>query len=86
MEKNKLTNNDLKNNKYDMRTLEENIDNLELDVILSTQTLTIDFIVDFILDENNQKTTKEKDIDLHTILCDQPHISKEELFKRFNLT
>ena len=38
MEKNKLTNNDLKNNKYDMRTLEENIYNLELDVILSTQT------------------------------------------------
>tara|TARA_B100000524_G_scaffold16219_1_gene8671 strand:+ start:6869 stop:7135 length:267 start_codon:yes stop_codon:yes gene_type:complete len=86
VKKYKLTNNDLKNNQYDMKILEENIDNLELDVILSTQTLTLDFIVNFILDEKNQKTTKEKDIDLQTILCDQPHISKEDLLKRFNMT
>ena len=81
-----LTNNDLKNNKYDIKVLEKNINNLELDVILTTQTLTLDFIVEFILDEKYQKTTKEKEIDLYTILNDQPHISKEELFRRLNLS
>lgn len=84
--KHELTNNDLKNNKYDIKILEENINNLELDVILTTQTLTLDFIVDFILNEKYQETIKEKDIDLYTILNDQPHISKEELFKRLNLS
>tara|TARA_E500000178_G_C16702929_1_gene609048 strand:- start:430 stop:699 length:270 start_codon:yes stop_codon:yes gene_type:complete len=83
----KLTNNDLLNNinTFDMDILEKNIENLELDIILSTQKLTTDFIINFILNEKYQKTTKEKEIDFYTILNDQPHISKEELLNKINL-
>ena len=76
-----ITNSDLRREQYDMETLERNIQNLELDVILITQRLTMEFIGDVICDENNQITVAEKDIDLYTILHDQPHINKEEFIR-----
>ena len=69
-----------------MDILEKNIENLELDIILSTQKLTTDFIINFILNEKYKKTTKEKEIDFYTILNDQPHISKKELVNKINLS
>ena len=68
-----------------MDILEKNIENLKLDIILSTQKLTTDFIINFILNEKYKKTTKEKEIDFYNILNDQPHISKEELLNKINL-
>ena len=78
----KLTCSDLLNNKnkYSLRELEENINNLQIKIILNTQTLDADFCAKYILDE--KRCTCEEDvwlIDIGYVLEKQPHITREEL-------
>ena len=78
-----ISNFDLKKNEnfYDKKILIKNINNLSLDVILSTQKLDLDFIVNYILNEKYQETSHEQDIDILTVLKLQPHIKREELLQ-----
>ena len=67
-------------NKYSLRELEENINNLQIKIILNTQTLDADFCAKYILDE--KRCTCEEDlwlIDIGYVLEKQPHITREEL-------
>lgn len=74
-----VTNEDLRHNKYDIPTLEANIDNFDLRTLLYTQHLTSSFCVKYILSEEYSSCVED------TYLCDgdvlhhQPHITKEEL-------
>jgi hypothetical protein len=70
---------DLYNNKYDRKTLKENIYSLHLIDILKTQILDITFIVRYILCDSYQLTYEEKNIDIDMVLKFQPHIQREKL-------
>ena len=49
-----ISNQDLEKNKYNSSTLINNISRLDMDTILKTQTLELDFVVNYILNENYQ--------------------------------
>ena len=67
-----------------METLKNNINHLDLISILNTQELTVDFCVDFILNERYQVSSEEKNIDLLIVLNKQPHLNSKELFKKLS--
>ena len=70
---------DLYNNKYDRKSLKENIYELKLIDILKTQTLDISFIVCYILSDLYQLHEDDKKITINTVLKYQNHINKNEL-------
>jgi hypothetical protein len=70
---------DLYNNKYDRKTLKENIYSLHLTDILKTQILDITFIVRYILCDLYQLIDEDKNIDIDVVLKFQPHIQREKL-------
>ena len=83
-----ISNFDLKKyeNFYSKKVLIKNINNISLDVILSTQKLDLDFIVNYILDEKFQISSNEKNIDILTVLEEQPHINREDLLQAIKLS
>lgn len=70
---------DLYNNKYDRKTLKENIYSLKLMDILKTQILDVTFIVRYILSDLYQIHETDMNISVEDVLKYQPHIDKEEL-------
>lgn len=72
---------DLYNNKYNRKTLKENIYAVKLINILKTQTLDITFVVRYILNYNYQLLDEDKNINIDTVMRYQPHINKMELVK-----
>ena len=75
---------DLYNNKYDRKTLKENIYAVKLMDILKTQTLDITFIVRYILSDLYQIHEDDKVISMYTVLSYQKHINKKELIEAIN--
>jgi len=71
---------DLYKNKYDRKTLKENIYDVKLMDILITQTIDISFAVRYILNCKYQLTDDDKQIDTSTILKYQQHINKNDLY------
>jgi len=76
-----LTNDKLYKNEYEMETLIENIEYLNLNVILTTQKLTIPFCVKYIMNSRYQTEQDEKDITLSDIIEKQPNLKKTELIQ-----
>ncbi len=72
---------ELYNNKYDRKTLKENIYAVKLIDILKTQTLDITFIVRYILSDLYQIHEEDMKIDIDMVMKYQPHINKIELLK-----
>jgi hypothetical protein len=72
---------DLYNNKYDRKTLKENIYAVKLIDILKTQILDITFIVRYILCDLYQFDEEDKKINIETVMKYQPHINKKHLLK-----
>jgi len=70
---------DLKNNKYDLTILKENIYALSLIEILETQHLTPDFILKYILNPKYQLTSEEENISLIHVFLHQPHLINTSL-------
>jgi hypothetical protein len=68
-----INNMDLYNNKFNIETLEKNIKKLDLNTILSTQILTVDFCINYIMNEKYQ-CFGEEDIDIFNILKKQKHL------------
>lgn len=80
----KITNYDLRKNKYDMKVLEENIDNLDFNTILNTQILDADFCAKYILNEDYMTCFEETYyLSYGTVLYKQPHITEKELDEAF---
>jgi len=77
----KITNLDLYKKKYDIETLEQNINNLSLRTLLHTQVLTLEFCVKYLLDDNNTYAWREeeKDLSYYDIISCQPHINLDDL-------
>jgi glycogen synthase len=76
---------ELYNNKYDRKTLKENIYAVKLMDILKTQTLDISFIVRYILSDLYQIHEDDKVISMYTVLSYQKHINKKELIKAIEM-
>ena len=70
---------DLYNNKYDRKTLKENIYAVKLMDILKTQTLDITFVVRYILSDLYQIHVDDMNISIEHVIKYQPHINKQEL-------
>jgi hypothetical protein len=77
----KITNNDLYKSKFSIEVLEENINNLDNQTIISTQILTADYCIKYILDEKFGYITIVED----TYICDsdvlyyQKHLTQQDL-------
>jgi hypothetical protein len=71
---------DLYNNKYDRKTLKDNIYVVKLIDILKTQTIDVTFAVRYILNKKYQ-LQDEDNLIAPDVLKYQPHISYEELQK-----
>lgn len=72
---------DLYNNKYDRKTLKDNIYAVKLIDILKTQTLNVTFIVRYILSDLYQLDDEDRTIDVDMVLKYQNHINKDELLE-----
>lgn len=67
--------------KYDMETLQLNINNLSKKNILYTQTLTADFCAKYIYDNDIESSDEDSYLfDANYILSCQPHLTKIELY------
>jgi len=78
MQKNtKIYNFELSNNKYDIITLEENIERLSLRKLLVTQKLTLEFCTKYLLHpELYAMSSEDYNITMREILLYQNHLSK----------
>ena len=76
-----LTNEDLRKNKYPLDIIEDNIDNLNLIDILTTQTLTSEFCAKYFCAPNDiyAKDDVDQDIYIHHILRYQSHIKLTDI-------
>ena len=72
---------DLYNNKYDRKTLKENIYAVKMIDILKTQFLDTTFIVRYILSDLYQIHEDDQNINIKDIIKLQPHIDINELEK-----
>ncbi len=52
----------------------KNINNMDLLDILKSNTLSFDFVLNYVLNEKYQKTRKEKAITIDTVVNYQPHL------------
>jgi len=71
---------DLRNEKYDIKTLEENIDHINVKTCVNTQVLTAEFCVKYILNEEYMSCIEDTYcIDTGYVLKRQPHLTYEEI-------
>jgi hypothetical protein len=81
----KLTNYDLRNQKYDVNILEQNINNLSLTILVNTQKLTPEFCVKYILNEDYMDCEEEKYLLTDGyVLSRQRHITQKDLDKAYD--
>jgi hypothetical protein len=83
---NRICDNNLFENKYDLNILENNIDHLDIKIVLFTQKLTADFCVKYIFNPDIDSGSEDSYIfDKCYILAEQPHITEEEFDKVYRL-
>jgi len=84
----KITNNDLYRNKYDIEIIEDNVDDLDIKTMMSTQILTAEFCVKYILNDDYVSTVEETYICDNDVLFHQKHLKQEDLInarKKLNM-
>ena len=85
MDKSLLNNNnnisklDLKNKNYDLITIRNNINNVDLIELLRTQKLTANFIAKYIINNKNQNKLNKMILNVDYVLKVQPHITRFEM-------
>ena len=75
----------LRSKKYDIATLERNINNLSFKTILHTQHLTAEFCVKYILNEEYVSCVEDSFICVGEILNAQKHLTLEDIQNAYNL-
>ena len=69
---------------YTEQQIIDNIDKLDLIMILCNQKLTAYFCANYILNKKYQCSSEEKDIDIHTVIQKQTHITYNEIIYELN--
>jgi len=77
----KIKNSDLYKNKYTIDQLKSNIYGVSLLDILKTQYLTVDFCINYLLNEDFQLLEEETNISMYLITKYQDHISFLDLLE-----
>jgi len=73
---------DLNHNQYDMDILIKNINNLDLKTILYTQKLTVEFCVDYLLNDDYMTCVEDTYYFMaDTILRHQPHLTMNDIIE-----
>ena len=81
-ENTKITDMDLKHRKYDTDTLIKNINNLDLKAILHTQKLTVEFCVDYLLNDDYMTCVEDEYYFMtDTVLFYQHHITMNDIIE-----
>jgi hypothetical protein len=76
---------DLRNNKYDIETLEKNIDHIDVKTCVNTQVLTAEFCVKYILNEEYMSCIEDTYcIDTGYVLKRQPHLTYEDIRREYS--
>jgi hypothetical protein len=71
---------DLHNKKYDMETLEREVNNLDMKTCVNTQILTAAFCVKYVLNEDYMSCIEDTYcLDYGYVLRRQPHLTKEDI-------
>jgi hypothetical protein len=73
---------DLYHKQYDQETLKKHIYAVSLVDILKTQKIDAEFAVKYLLQPQYQLTKEESFISAKIVLHYQPHITREELYKK----
>jgi hypothetical protein len=77
-----ITNSNLRQSKYSIEELEKNISNLNMKIIVNTQTLDIDFCVKYILNEDYAQCNEEADLlTIDYVMYNQPHLNELKLIR-----
>jgi hypothetical protein len=80
-----IDNSDLRINKYDIKTLERNVDNLNMKTCVNTQILTAEFCVKYVLNEDYMSCIEDTYcIDTGYVLKRQPHLTYEEIRREYS--
>lgn len=82
-----LTDNNLLNNanKYSIEELEKNINNLNKKILLSTQKLSVEFCIKYILDLDINNGSEDSYIfDVNYILSFQKHLTESQFLEILN--
>ncbi len=70
--------------KYDIQTLEENVDNIHMKTCVNTQILTAEFCVKYVLNEDYMSCIEDTYcISYGYVLQRQPHLTKEDIFREY---
>ena len=79
-----IDNSDLRINKYDIETLERNVDNLNMKTCVNTQVLTAEFCVKYVLNEDYMSCIEDTYcIDKGYVLRRQPHLTNEDIMREY---
>ena len=71
---------DLHNKKYDIETLEQHVDEINMKTCVNTQILTAEFCVKYVLNEDYMSCIEETYcLDYGYVLRRQPHLTKEDI-------
>lgn len=76
---NKITDNDLRKQKYPIQVLIDNVEHLSISTLLRWQTLDSDFCKKYILNEEYQCVEEKYRITIEYVLKRQPHLTYEDL-------
>ena len=80
-----IDNSDLRINKYDIETLERNVDNLNMKTCVNTQVLTAEFCVKYVLNEDYMSCIEDTYcIDSGYVLKRQPHLTYAEILHEYS--
>ena len=80
-----IDNSDLRINKYDIKTLERNVDNLNMKTCVNTQILTAEFCVKYVLNEDYMSCIEDTYcIDSGYVLKRQPHLTYAEILHEYS--
>jgi hypothetical protein len=74
----------LYNTQYSEQKIIDNINQLDLNMILCNQKLSAYFCANYILNKKYQCSSEEKDIDIHTVLQKQRHITYNEIINELH--
>ena len=80
-----IDNSDLRINKYNIETLERNVDNLNMKTCVNTQVLTAEFCVKYVLNEDYMSCIEDTYcIDSGYVLKRQPHLTYAEILHEYS--
>ena len=74
----------LRSTKYDIETLEKNVDFINMKTCVNTQILTAEFCVKYILNEDYMSCIEDTYcIDKGYVLRRQPHLTNEDIMREY---